>query len=348
MIKKILLFSLLTNFVLLSQQATEDSFLHNDLDRSYVLYVPESYDPNSPTSLVLNLHGYSSNAGQQMIYSNFYTLSDADGFILVHPQGTIDENGFAFWNSGLLGESIEIDDVGFLSNLIDTISSQYSINPDKIYSTGMSNGGFMSYKLACELSDKIAAVASVTGSMNESQLSSCFPQQSIPVMQIHGTTDLVVLYDGNEFLETLPIEDVVSYWVAFNECDMDPVVTNMPDINIVDLSQAEHYLYDNGLNGASVEFYKIINGGHTWPGALIPLTGNNTNQDINASEKIWEFFKKYDINGLVNPNSNILEQESINKQLIKRFDVLGRNCMHANMYIDIFNDGSIDKKILID
>ncbi len=348
MIKKILLLALGANFLLLSQQFTEASFLHNNLERSYILYVPDSYDSNSSTSLVLNLHGYSSNAGQQMIYSNFYTIADTAGFILAHPQGTIDDNGFAFWNSGLFGESIEIDDIGFLSNLIDTISSQYNINQDKIYSTGMSNGGFMSYKLACELSDKIAAVASVTGSMNESQINSCFPQQSMPVMQIHGTTDLVVLYEGNEFLETLSIEDVVSYWVAFNQCDTDPVVTNMPDINILDLSQAEHYLYDNCINSTSVEFYKIINGGHTWPGALIPLTGNNTNQDINASEKIWEFFQKYDLNGLIESNSEVLEQGSIKKKLMNRIDMLGRNSMNAMIYIDVFDDGSIEKKILID
>ena len=348
MIKKILLLALGANFLLLSQQFTEASFLHNNLERSYILYVPDSYDSNSSTSLVLNLHGYSSNAGQQMIYSNFYTIADTAGFILAHPQGTIDDNGFAFWNSGLFGESIEIDDIGFLSNLIDTISSQYNINQDKIYSTGMSNGGFMSYKLACELSDKIAAVASVTGSMNESQINSCFPQQSMPVMQIHGTTDLVVLYEGNEFLETLSIEDVVSYWVAFNQCDTDPVVTNMPDINILDLSQAEHYLYDNCINSTSVEFYKIINGGHTWPGALIPLTGNNTNQDINASEKIWEFFQKYDLSGLIESNSEVLEQGHIKKKLINRIDVLGRNHMNAMIYIDVFDDGSIEKKILID
>ena len=348
MIKKILLLVLGTNFLLLSQQVTEASFLHNNLERSYILYVPDSYDSNSSTSLVVNLHGYSSNAGQQMIYSNFYPIADTAGFILVHPQGTIDDNGFAFWNSGLFGESIEIDDMGFLSNLIDTISSQYNINQDKIYSTGMSNGGFMSYKLACELSDKIAAVASVTGSMNESQINSCFPQQSTPVLQIHGTTDLVVLYEGNEFLETLPVEDVVSFWVNFNQCNSEPILTNVPDVNILDLSQAEHYLYDGGLNGSSVEFYKIINGGHTWPGALIPLTGNNTNQDINASEKIWDFFQKYSLNGLIDSNSDISEQIDAKKQLISRIDVLGRNHMNAMIYIDVFNDGSIEKKMLID
>ena len=115
MIKKTLLLALGASFLLLSQQVTEASFLHNNLERSYILYVPDSYDSNSSTSLVLNLHGYSSNAGQQMIYSNFYTIADTAGFILVHPQGTIDDNGFAFWNSGLFGESIEIDDIGSYS-----------------------------------------------------------------------------------------------------------------------------------------------------------------------------------------------------------------------------------------
>ena len=348
MYMKKLMLLFLAPYLLLSQQVTEEIIFHDGLERDYILYVPETYMSSEPTSLVLNLHGYSSNAGEQMIYSEFYALADQYGFVLAHPQGTIDENGFAFWNSGMFGSTSAIDDVGFLNNLIDTLSSQYNIDLDKVYSTGMSNGGFMSYKLACELSDKIAAVASVTGSMSDGQFDSCFPQQSVPVMQIHGTADLVVLYEGNSFLEILPIEDVVSYWVNFNQCDTDPILTNIQDVNILDLCQAEHYLYNNGIDGTSVEFYKIINGGHTWPGAPIPLVGNNTNQDIDASTKIWEFFNKYDINGLIESNTDLVNELTINRKLIRSVDFLGRNCVNNNMCVDIFDDGSFDKKIIIE
>ena len=258
---KKLLFFLSIPLLSLSQQITEDTIFHDGINRSYILYVPDSYSADQPASLVLNLHGYGMNAGEQMIYSNFYPIADDKGFILVHPQGTQDVVGSQFWNSGSGGQESNIDDVGFLSNLIDTLSDQYNI--DRVYSTGMSNGGFMSYRLACDLSHKIAAIASVTGSMTDFQLNACIPNQAVPTMQIHGTTDLVVPYEGNSMMGVVAIEDVVSYWVSVNQCETDPIITDVPDINMFDLCQAEHYVYENGVNGNSVEFYKIINGGHT-------------------------------------------------------------------------------------
>ena len=344
--KKLLLI-LIIPFMLKSQEVIESSILHNDLTRSYILYIPDSYSETTTTSLVLNLHGYTSNAGQQMIYSNFYPIADEEGFILVHPEGTVDDNGFQFWNSNGTSQLIsEVDDINFLSALIDTIVSEYNINTDRVYSMGMSNGGFMSYELACQLSDKIAAIASVTGSMNQSQITSCNPERPIPVMQIHGTSDPTVLYDGNPLWGITSVDDVISYWVDFNDCNIEPIVNYVEDINTFDLCTTEHYLYENGANGSSVELYKVINGGHTWPGALIPLVGNNTNQDFDASEKIWEFFNKYDINGLIS-SSNINEGMETEKKHIKRIDILGREIKNANIFIDIYNDGTISKKQLI-
>ena len=121
---------------------------------------------------------------------------------------------------------------------------------------------------------------------------------------------------------------------------------DIPDINFLDLCTAEHYVYQNGSNDSSVELYKVVNGGHTWPGSAIPLFGNNTNQDFNASQKIWEFFNKYDINGLINPNNDINET-LILKTLIKKIDILGRYSTNNNMSIYLYNDGSAEKKYLI-
>jgi len=317
--------------------------MHNGLERSYILYIPESYAPNTETPLVLNLHGYSSNAGQQMIYSNFYAIADEEGFILVHPEGTTEINGFQFWNSGGMSQ---VDDVGFLNALIDKISLDYNIDLNRVYSMGMSNGGFMSYQLACQLSDKIAAIASVTGSMNESQIETCNPERPIPVMQIHGTTDPTVLYEGNPLFEITSIDNLVSYWVNFNNCNTEPIFNNIPDVSLIDLCNAEHYLYEGGMNDSSVELYKIINGGHTWPGALIPLNANNTNQDFNASEKIWEFFNKYDINGLIN---NVSVNNAIQdiKKRIHTIDLLGRKNTNSNIKITIYNDGTSSKQCII-
>tara|TARA_B100001250_G_scaffold330853_1_gene295817 strand:+ start:1497 stop:2522 length:1026 start_codon:yes stop_codon:yes gene_type:complete len=339
--KKIITLLIIIPYLIISQQVTTETMLHNGLERSYILYVPESYSENNPTPLVLNLHGYSSNAGQQMIYSDFYTIAETEGFILIHPEGTVDIFDFQFWNSGDLAE---IDDVGFLSALIDTIVSEYTINTDRVYSMGMSNGGFMSYRIACELSDKIAAIASVTGSMSTNQISSCNPSNPVPVMQVHGTSDPTVLYNGSVGIE--PIDDVVSFWVNLNNCNTQPIFNYIADLNLIDLCTAEHYIYEEGDNDTSVELYKVINGGHTWPGAAIPLVGNNTNQDFSASEKIWEFFNKYDINGLISNNSQITHFET-EKTIIKTIDILGRLCERGGAHINIYNDGSVEKKYLL-
>jgi len=341
--KKLFITLIITPYLIISQNITAETILHDGLERSYILYVPASYSENNPVPLVLNLHGYSSNAGQQMIYSNFHAIADNEGFILIHPEGTMNDLGFQFWNTG---EISSVDDVGFLSALIDTIAFEYNINTSRVYSMGMSNGGFMSYQLACQLSDKITAIASVTGSMTTNQITSCSPEHPVPVMQIHGTTDLTVPYDGNNLGGIASVDNVVEYWTNFNMCDINPIINSIPDINLLDLCSAEHYVYSNGDNGSSVELYKIINGGHTWPGAAIPLVGNNTNQDFSASQKIWEFFSQYDINGLININFNIKE-ENPRKTVRETINILGQRSQKTNLYIHLYDDGSAEKKYLI-
>ena len=324
-----------------SQEAIQGTIIHNDIERSYILYIPQSYNNQEDVPLVINLHGYTSNAGEQMIYSNFFALADTENFLIVHPMGTVNEFGEPFWNSfGAEG----VDDIGFLSSLIDYLGSEYNINMDKVYSTGMSNGGFMSYTLACELSDKIAAIASVTGSMFNNQNLLCNCNHPMPVMQIHGTLDFVVPYNGNIEIES--VDNVISYWVSFNQCDETPIYNDVPDINLIDLCQAEHYVYENGINGSTVELYKVIGGGHTWPGAGIPIAGSNTNQDFNATEKIWDFFSKYDLNGLIN-TTNLIESNS-EKKIIQTIDILGRKSSKNGFLIEIYNDGSSNKKYNID
>ena len=280
-----------------AQQTINGTILHNNLTREYILYVPASYEEGTPAPLVFNFHGYTSNALQQMFYGDFRPIADTAGFVVVHPQGTNDQLGNPHWNVGW--GSSTVDDVGFTKALIDSLSEEYTINPERIYSTGMSNGGFFSYKLACELSDKIAAIASVTGSMNTGQNGSCSPSHPMPVMEVHGTADPTVPYTGN--FAFAPIPSVVNFWVDFNDTETTPVVTLIEDTNTSDGSTAEHYLYEDGNNGVDVEHYKILNGGHTWPGTA--FGGAGTNQDVNASKEIWRFFSQYDINGLINPTA---------------------------------------------
>ena len=158
----------------------------------------------------------------------------------------------------------------------------------------MSNGGFMSFHLACQLSNRIAAVASVAGSMTPSSFNSCNPLHPTPVMQIHGTLDLTVPYDGSSW--TKSIEDVTEYWFNFNNCITNPNINDIPNTNLIDQSTVKHYVYNSGDNGSTVEHFKVIGGGHTWPGFGAAVAG--TNYDIEASIEIWRFFSQYDLNTL--------------------------------------------------
>lgn len=294
-----------------AQQTINDTFMFDGLERSYILYVPAIYQSNQATPLVFNFHGYTSNAGAQMFYGDFRAIADTANFIIVHPMGTIDNNGQPFWNANW---GAAVDDIGFTSAIIDRLNNNYNIDLNRVYSTGMSNGGFMSYALACDLSDKIAAIASVTGSMLSPNLPACNPTNlPVPVMQIHGTADGVVPYDGTTGgLGVVGIEDVLDFWVGKNICSGAlPSITPVPDIDPTDGCTAERWLYDGCANNTTMEFYKVNGGAHTWPGT--PFVQGATCQDFNASVEIWRFFSQFDINGRI--TSSTEDQELSNSSL---------------------------------
>jgi len=289
-----------------AQETINASITHDGIQRDYILYIPELYDGNTTVPLVLNFHGFGSSASQQMFYGDFRDIADTEGFLLVHPEGTT-FIGNQFWNVGFPGLSSNIDDVGFTEALIDELATLYAIDLDRVYATGMSNGGFMSFLLACQLSEKIAAVASVTGSMTQDTFDDCNAQHPTPILQIHGTEDDVVLYNENNL--SLPIPDVISYWVDHNNCETTPTTTTLPDVDVSDGSTIEHSVYEDGDNGVTTEHMKVIGGGHTWPGSVLNTAG--TNQDIDASMEIWLFFSRYDINGLLSTDDSENKQVSI-------------------------------------
>jgi len=340
------LFSLLICLPLFTfgQQTINGSITHGGLQRDYILYVPASYSAATSVPLVFNFHGYTGSAYSQMWHGDFRTIADTEGFIIVHPEGTLDNSGISHWNVGWGGSNV--DDIGFTEALMDSISAIYNIDNSRIYSTGMSNGGFMSYQLACELSDRIAAIASVTGSMNIGWFNSCNPNHPMPVMEIHGTSDPTVSYNASSFTEAIP--SILDFWANFNNCNNTPIITNVPNTNTTDGCTAEHQIWENGTNGATVEHYKIIDGEHTWPGSI--FNNGISNQDINATEKIWEFFSKYDINGLISTSTAIEDNIIKNKHMIKIIDVLGRetNYKPNTPLFYIYDDGTADKRIIIE
>jgi polyhydroxybutyrate depolymerase len=304
MIKKLLILCFLSGSLnLLSQTTVVDSIISGGIYRSYRLYKPSVYNGSSARPLVINMHGYTSNAAAQQLYTVFEPIADTANFLMVFPQGTT-YNGQPFWNAGI--SNTLVDDTGFLDQLIDSLKLSCNIDMNAIYSTGMSNGGYMSHTLACELSNRVAAIASVTGSMFTPQYGpNCHVTRPLPMMQIHGTADGTVPYGGSS--TSMPIDSVVRYWVTKNGCNPTPVFTNVPNTNTGDGCTAEHYVYSNGTLGSSVELYKIIGGAHTWPGA--PFTIGVTNQDFKASVEIWRFFRKYRLNTLTSVSS--VDQQNV-------------------------------------
>ena len=268
---------------------------HKGLDRYYYIQLAHQ-EAEGLSSVLFNLHGYGSNALEQMYYTNFNNLANTkeNNFILIHPQGaplnTVLTSSSSHWNSGGWTIGSTVDDVDFIDTIIKLVSQKYNLNQDRIYSTGMSNGGFMSYHLACNLSSKIAAIASVTGSMSKETYEDCNPTHSTSILQVHGTIDATVPFEGNSALGMRSINDVMDYWKLYDACDIEPIsiVTDYFDIEI----SVQHDTYLNCLNDVQVELYKIEGMGHRWP--------NKQRYGISATEKIWEFINLYDINGKIN------------------------------------------------
>ena len=260
------------------------------------MFVPDSYDENENTPIVFNLHGGSSTAEEQLNYiSDMRSLSDNEKFILVYPQASSDANGIPIWNlGGVNSKATDVDDVGYISHLIDRISEFYSVDRDRIYVTGFSNGGYLSFELACKLSSKIAAFASVAGHMFIDTYNDCSPTHPTPFLSINGTEDN---YDGiGEYY--LPVENSNNYWIEYNNTDLNPNVVDLEDINTSDGSTVKYYSWKNGSNGVEIDHYKVIGGEHTWPSLNSNSDKGESNGDIDSDRIIWEFFSRFDINGL--------------------------------------------------
>ena len=308
MIRSVLLLAglLLATFTTRAQQTVTGSIRFGGVVRDYRLYVPKAYSGTQAVPLLLNLHGYGSNNVEQEQYGDFRAIADTANFLVVHPNGTRDGSNNRYWNTFLPYALGGPDDVAFLGALIDSLSAKYRIKAQRVYSTGMSNGGFMSYELACQLSNRIAAIASVTGSMAASHVAACAPSRAVPVLEIHGTADGTVPYAGNAVF--VPIPDLVAAWAQRNGCNPTPVITQLPDLDPNDGSTAERQVFSGGRNGSVVEHYRIIGGGHTWPGA--PVNIGVTNRDIDASKVVWRFLRRYQLSGLVTATAPAPREES--------------------------------------
>ncbi|NEN22144.1 T9SS type A sorting domain-containing protein [Cryomorpha ignava] len=295
-----------------AQQTLNETMIHDGIAREYIIYIPEIYDGNSAVPLLFNFHGFSMTASQQMQFGgDMRPVADTAGFILVYPQGTSFAGG-NHWNVGSWTAGSPADDIGFTEAMIDTLSANYNIDLSRVYSCGYSNGGYFSFELACQLSNRIAAIGAVAGSMSTETYTSCNPTHPTPVLSIHGTADNVVSYNGGSPINTKSLADVNAYWSNYNNTAETPVVIDLPNTNTSDGSTVVLSLYDNGDQCTSVAHYKVIGGGHFWPG----IWGN---MDINASAVIWNFVSKYDINGLIGCAATSVNEVSTKENQISIF-----------------------------
>ena len=252
--------------------------------REYILHVPSSYDSNTPCPLIINFHGY---GGCASYFSNdvgdLNLLANSEKFIVAYPQAVVREKGAAYWDPGENGrQNIEENDVYFTEKLISHISNEYNVDLSRVYATGYSNGGMMSYGLACSRGDLIAAIGIMSGIMLPG---SCGPDEYTSVIHFHGIADDVLPYEGNQDYQS--VSDVVNFWLNHNSIQATSLVTTaLNDGNVVRES------YKGGNENTSVALYTVheLNGkagGHGWFSG--DINGNSPNNIL------WDFLSTYSL-----------------------------------------------------
>lgn len=262
--------------------------------RTYLLNLPPNYYEASDFSLVIALHG-GGGSGEQFESSSLLTnKANAAKFIVVYPDGVQSPLGNRTWNAGgccAYASDHNIDDVGFISKLIDYLVANYKINPKKVYATGHSNGGMLTYRLACELSDKIAAFAPNASTLVLTQ--PCSSSRAVPILHMHSELDENVPYQGgvgNGPAATYnpPVDSVLNVFQQKDQCANPAQV-------IVDNDKYRFTKWSDCTNNVSIQFYLTKDGGHAWPGGLPgSASGDTPSTAINANDLLWDFFQQYE------------------------------------------------------
>jgi polyhydroxybutyrate depolymerase len=259
---------------------------HDGNARSYEIYVPSAYDEETPLPVVLNFHGFTSSGPLQQDGTKMNELAEREGFLVAYPNG-LDNS----WNAGVCcGRSAElgVDDVGFTRAVIEDLGVRGCIDRARVYATGMSNGGFLSHRLACEAADVIAAAAPVAAVLGI-DATACNPVRPVPIIHLHGTADPLVPFDGGGLADSQSVEDSVSGWMTRNGCTGEPEAT-------FENGAATCETVDACAGDASVTLCRIEGAGHCWPGQPCPerlgsIVGEPT-FDIDANEAMWELFNR--------------------------------------------------------
>ena len=262
--------------------------------RTYLLHVPATLKKGKPAPLVLVFHGGGGHARNMPKFTQFDRLADQQGFIVAYPEGLNKH-----WSDGR-GLS-PADDVGFIRTLVAELERSRNIDPKRVYATGISNGGFFSQRLACDLADKIAAVVSVAATMPEPLVTVCKPVRPVSVMFMQGSKDPLVHIDGGPVARThgrcVSLAAASSFWRDRDQTSSTPVSADLPD-DAHDGTRVHRDVYGGGQQGTEVVVYTIEGGGHTWPGGpqyLPALLVGKTIHNLDATRTIWDFFQKHNL-----------------------------------------------------
>lgn len=268
----------------------------DESDRTYLIHVPKSYDPNKPTPVVLALHGAAMDGSMMVWFSGLNKKSDEAGFVVVFPNGS-GLGTFRTWNAGGFSGKMtagKADDVAFINRLLDDLGTVVKVDEKRVYACGMSNGGMMCYRLASELSERIAAIAPVAGTI---AIEECKPKRPVPVIHFHGSKDKVVPFEMKNgksppFMKLKGVEESIQTWVELNGCDSMPTTETIA--NAGDELKVTRTNYGGGKEGSEVVLVVIEEGGHTWPGKKPPVgfIGKSV-QNISANDLMWDFFQKH-------------------------------------------------------
>ena len=282
----------------------ERTIIHEGVEREFIVHVPENFTEDSP--IVFVIHGFTGSARDIMKYSRMNSIADRESFIVIYPQGTKDREGNTFFNVGYeFHMNSTINDVSFIRDLFTLISGEYGLTRKKGFVTGMSNGGDMSYLLACTSADLFRAVAPVAGSLMGKTKDKCNTQSPVPIFEIHGTGDQITLFEGD--IENK--EGWGAYYDLPSTMKFFSDAYELEEKSIKMISKKEDgFEYDTYFerywsqnSDVEVWMYKIIGGRHVWPGFKLYWWENpffwyyfgSGNDDIDASEEIWLFFEKY-------------------------------------------------------
>ncbi|WP_375495859.1 alpha/beta hydrolase family esterase [uncultured Nostoc sp.] len=263
--------------------------------RTYYIYTPKSYNPKHAMSLVLVFHGDRGSGNSIAQVTRFNNLAEAFGFIAVYPNGLDHQWSF----TGHLRK--KIDDISFVAALIEHIERIRNINSRKIYATGFSQGGILTQALACKLPNKIAAFASVAGSLTARFVPSCHPSTSVSMMMINGTKDLNVHYNGDRMSQKealVSIPETANFWRRHDQCTSSSEFQKLTGTKSSNRLRVKTLRYSGCRNRSEVLQLAVVNGGHFWPGGAstdTKLNKLNIQLGLDASQTIWRFFQRHSL-----------------------------------------------------